>query len=65
MRKISPRLTLLTVFIILLVTVFPAAAGTVTIDFENIPAGTFLTNQYQNLGVTFKRGFSICLVKSR
>lgn len=46
---------LLTIFILSLVTVFPAAAQSVTtINFDNIPSQTDLNpNQYQSQGVTF------------
>lgn len=54
MKKISTKLVLLTFFVILLVTVFPAAAGTVTtIDFEGLSDREILTTQYQSQGVTF------------
>lgn len=57
MKKISARFILLTIFIISLVAIFPAAAKTVVIDFEQTTDGTkllddeILTNQYP--GLTF------------
>lgn len=50
MKKISARLILLTIFIILLVTVFPAAAGTVTtINFEDLGQGVTIGTSYPGL----------------
>lgn len=50
MKKTSTRLILLTIFIILLVTVFPAAAGTVTtINFEDLEQGVYVRTSYPGL----------------
>lgn len=52
MKTISTKLVLLTIFVILLVTVFPAAAGTVTtINFDNLADRELVTIQYS--GLTF------------
>ncbi|AKB29101.1 hypothetical protein MSSIT_2382 [Methanosarcina siciliae T4/M] len=60
MKEISPRNLLLTVFIVLLV-VFPAAAGTVTtIDFEDLSEGDGIEDFGTHYsGVTFSGGNDI------
>jgi hypothetical protein len=59
-KKLSSRLILLTFFIISSMTVFPVAAETVIIDFEDLPAGAQITTQYA--GLTFS-GETIVLEK--
>lgn len=44
------------VFFSLIAGLFPASSFAATINFDSLPSGTFVTNQFQNLGVVFSSG---------